>query len=103
MEFKNYSELLEYIDNNDNVKHILNYDNFAVVEIDNEFWYFEQGENDCDEFYKVELIAELIYDIENDIKIKTGDELHKLFDCDCCGECITDEDIRYMWFKEKEN
>lgn len=100
MNFNTYSELMQYIDNNyDKVEHILNYDDFAVARIGNELWYFEQGENDCDTFYKVKVIAQLIYDSTNDLQIKEASVLHTLFDCTCCGEYVNDNNIQYLWFK----
>lgn len=105
MQFKNYSELMQYIDNNYNkVDYILDYDDFAVVKIKqeiglDEYWFFEQGENDCDTFCKVEIMAQLIYDSVNDLQIKDANVLHQLFDCYCCGEYVNDFDISYLWFK----
>ena len=105
MKFNTYSELMEYIDNNfDKVEYILDYDDFAVVKMTNEigldeYWYFEQGENDCDIFGKVEIMAQLIYDTINDLQIKDASILHALFDCYCCGEYVNDNNIQYLWFK----
>lgn len=101
MKFKNYSELLQYIDNSTDIKYIVEYKDFAVVKINDEYWYFEQGENDCDEFYKVEIIAELNYSLGNDLLVN-GENMHELFDCACCGETDVDENgnIKYLWFKE---
>lgn len=106
MEFKTYSELMQYIDSNyDKVEYVLDYDDFAVVKILgwhfglDEYWYFEQGENDCDTFCKVEIMAELTYDVNNDLQIKDGNTLHTLFDCYCCGEQVNDNGIKYLWFK----
>lgn len=103
MDFKNYSELMQYIDNN-NVEYLLQYDDFAVVKINNEYWYFEQGENDCDEFCKVELIAKLDYNTQNDLQ-NNGKDMYNLFYCICCGETDVGDngDVSYLWFKEKEN
>ena len=94
-----YSELLEIVDNDENVEYILDYDDFAVVKIDDNYWYFEQGENDCDTFGKVEIMAELTYDANNDLQIKDASILHALFDCYCCGEYVNDNNIQYLWFK----
>lgn len=102
MEFENYSELMQYIDNN-NTKYLIQYNDFAVVEINDEYWYFEQGENDCDEFCKVELVAQLDYNTHNDLK-NNGEDMFELFDCDYCGETDIDDNgnVSYLWFKKKE-
>ena len=100
MNFNTYSELMQYIDSNyDKVEYVLDYDDFAVVKINDEYWCFEQGENDCDTFCKVEIMAQLIYDTINDLQIKDASILHSLFDCYCCGEYVNDNDIQYLWFK----
>lgn len=104
LHFESYSELMQYIDNEGfgKTKEILNYDNFAVVKIGEQYFYYEQGENDCDEFCEVELVARLDYNTQNDLKVN-GENMHELFDCLCCGETNIGEngEISYLWFKEK--
>ena len=34
----------------------------------------------------------------HDIKVKQG--LEQLFDCDCCGEWVGNDEIKYLWFKK---
>lgn len=94
-----------YIDGHwDTTDFILEYDDFMVVKIKidgtERYYYYETGTNDCDEFYEVEPVAVLTYNMLHDIKIKQG--LEHLFDCDCCGEHIGSESIKYLWFKKKK-
>lgn len=107
VKFNNYSELMEYIDaHDDKVETILDYEDFAVVKIDNQYFYYEVSENDADEFCEVEIIAKLKYDVIHDLKIPpetTGLTLSSLFDCFCCGEYVGDESISYLWFEETED
>ena len=39
----------------------------------------------------------------HDLLIKSGEELHGLFDCDMCGEHVEDDKILYMWFKKRSH
>ena len=102
----NYSEFCEYLNGEgyDRFEPVLSYDEFAVY-LDREtgrYYYLEGGENDADEFYEVELVATLFYNVNNDIRLERGETLDYLFDCCVCGEYITDDNIQYRWFKRKE-
>lgn len=89
----NHSEFSLYISEHD-LKPIIEYDDFEIYQVYYDFFYYS-----ADEFYELDIIASLSYDVNNDIKVKDGLELSKLFDCDCCGECVEDDDIYYLWFK----
>lgn len=95
-----YSEFCLWLDENDDkVEYILAYDDWSVVKIDGCYYYYEhETEGSSDTFIRVQPIAELHYNIVNDIK--TYKPLNYLFDCDVCGEQITDNEIIYWWFKE---
>ena len=101
-EFNTYNEFMKFIaDNTDEIQYILDYDDFAVVKITNEigldeYWFYS---NEEETYCKVEIMAELTYDVNNDLQIKDETILHTLFDCYCCGEQITDDEIKYLWFK----
>lgn len=64
------------------------------------YWYLEVGKNDASEFFEVEPIAELAYTVTADLRDDA--EPSELFDCDCCGEYVTDDGISYVWFKKVE-
>ena len=104
-----YSEFCEYIDGDgyDRFEHILGYDDFSVYKdaADDKYYYLEEGENDASDFFEVELIAQLTYSGEHDLKLPSqhaGERMSVMFDCDCCGEQVRDDDIVYLWFKRKE-
>lgn len=98
--FNTYSDLMQYMDENDDkVVDILNYDDFGVIMIGDQYWYYEKGINDCDEFYEVTIISKLIYNIFCDLLVGECDILHSLFNCDCCGEYVNGDNIQYLWFK----
>ena len=92
------NELLYLIIRQDNVSvsSILHYADFDVVKIDyghshvNEYYYISN-----DEVTKVEIIAQLEYDVV--CQPKEG-ELYDLFECLCCGEQIEDDGMRFLWF-----
>lgn len=100
--FNTYNEFMKFIaDNTDEIQYILDYDDFAVVEIINdiglhEYWFYS---NEEETYCKVEIMAELTYDVNNDLQIKDETILHTLFDCYCCGEQVKDNGIKYLWFK----
>lgn len=104
----NYSEFMKML--NDDVdgrfQLILDYEDFQAY-LDwkqSKYLYVECGENDASTIKELELVASLIYSIDNDIKIphdNTGEYMNKLFDCDVCGEYICDTNMQYLWFKLK--
>lgn len=96
----NYSEFCMFIaENDDVVECVLGYDDWSVVRVDSHFYYYEHEiEGSSDTFFEVKPIALLSYDVNNDIS--STDNLHILFDCDMCGEQITDDRIYYWWFKQ---
>lgn len=100
--FGSYSEFCLWItEHDDEVDYILEYDDWSVVLIDGQYWYYEhEFEGASDKYYQVEPIATLHYSIVNDIK--SDKHLDELFDCDMCGEQVTDDEIIYWWFKELE-
>ncbi|MEG2086126.1 MAG: hypothetical protein RR054_04450 [Clostridia bacterium] len=102
LKFNDYSELSLYIDEHYNeVEDIISYDNFSITKIGEQYFYMEESiEGDAEEFYEVEVIAELKYSIENDLNNEaTGASLAAMFECDCCGEYVTEDCIKYLWFK----
>lgn len=102
IQFNNYSEFCLWItDNDDEVDYILDYDDWSVVLIAGQYWYYEhEVMGDSDTFYQVIPVATLHYSIVHDIK--SHEHLHDLFDNDMCGESITSDAITYWWFKEVE-
>ena len=105
-EINNYSNFCRYYDDHDDeFEVILDYDDFQVIkhiETDS-YFYLEKSENDADEFYELELCAVLRYDICHDLLLDPDDAgvtMSCLFECDCCGERITDDFIEYLWFKQ---
>lgn len=82
---------------------ILGYDDFQVwlYTVTKKYYYLECGINNASECYEVKIIAPLQYDIKHDLQIDhitSGQILHELFLCDCCGEYVHDEGIEYLWF-----
>lgn len=97
-----YEAFSLYIMEND-LHPVVNYDDWEIYEIDGRYYYYECAqESDSDEFYEVELVAKLTYNVKNDINIKDGSTLSSLFNCDMCGESepSDDGDIYYGWFKK---
>lgn len=97
-----YYEVLELIDQ-DKVDLLVDYDEWQIwIDFKNgKYYYVETGENDADTAYEVQEIARLSYSVEHDLKIphdKAGIIMSELFDCCCCGECVTDDEILYLWF-----
>lgn len=83
---------------------LLDFEDFQVWVVDGlRYFYLESGVNDASDFYELELVAELTYDInhlwkDTDINCKV---LKNLFDNDCCGEVVSDKDVKLLWFKRK--
>lgn len=103
-----YAEFCNAIDEDDNLELILDYEDFCVWRdtLTGRYFYIETGENDASEFCELRLVAKLTYDVNNDLLVepsKGGETMSKLFNCDCCGEHITDDFIEYMWFKTVVN
>lgn len=103
-QIKTYSDLMLYIDEHwEDTEWLLDYDDFSVVKIKKDgqeiCYYYEKNINDCSEFYEVEPVAVLTYDMMHDLQIKEGETLKNLFICDCCGEWVGNENIKYLWFK----
>lgn len=101
-----YSEFCEAASSIETLVALLIYEDFCVYTdtISGRTFYLEQGENDASDFFELELVAKLTYDINHDLIINhdnAGDVLCQLFDCDCCGEVVVDKAIHYMWFKRK--
>lgn len=91
-------------DTEDRFRVILDYDDFQVWE-DTEthgYYYLERDENDASDFFEVVLVAVLTYSSIHDINEKNGERLSELFDCCCCGECVSDDKIEYLWFEQRE-
>ncbi len=103
-----YSEftLLLSEDIDDRFQLILDYDDFQIYgEISTgRYFYLECGDNDASDFFEVECVACLIYDVNHNLKIShdtAGIVLSELFDCDMCGEMVDGNNIQYLWFKTK--
>ena len=103
----NYSEFCQKLSEDvaDRYLLVLDYDDFQVWQdtYTNKYFYLEVSENDASDFFEVKVIARLIYDVNNDIKIpadETGRVMSELFDCCCCGEFVADNCIKYLWFDE---
>ena len=96
----NYSDFCLWIDENyDKVEYILDYDDWSVVLIDGKYYYYDhEFEGSSDECHEVEPVAKLYYNVINDLQ--TNQPLDYLFDCNVCGEQITNDEIIYWWFKE---
>lgn len=104
----NYSEFCEYLDGDgyDKFETILEYDEFCVYReiATGKYFYLEGGENDASDFFEVEPIATLIYDVNHDINEEDVQEhLIGLFECSCCGEYVKDDCIEYIWFQQVED
>lgn len=106
MEYSEFTLLLSE-DVNDRFQLILDYDEFNIYmdTATGRYFYLESGENDASDFFEVERIACLTYDIMHDLQIppdEAGIRMSELFECDMCGEMINDNNIQYLWFKKKE-
>lgn len=92
-----YDEFTVYIYSN-NIDPVREYDDFDIYYIDGHYYYFYTA-FDKDEFYEVEEVALLEYSCVDDI-LFDGVILSTLFECDVCGEQITDDRIYYGWYKK---
>jgi hypothetical protein len=93
-----YTEFTVYIYSN-HVYPIISYDDFEIYYIDGRYYYYYTG-FDKDEFYEVEEIAALDYSCTDDLLIPDSAILSTLFECDICGEIVTDDNIYYGWYKK---
>ena len=82
-------------------KLILDYDEFKVLRNTTSGKYKAINEEGYMADEELELCAILVYDTNHDV-IDNGILLSSLFDCDYSGEQITDNNIIYYWFKNKE-
>jgi len=85
----------------DDYKLILDYDEFKVLRNTTSGKYKAINEEGYMTDEELELCAILVYDTNHDV-IDNGILLSSLFDCDYSGEQITDNNIIYYWFKNKE-
>lgn len=93
-----YLEFTVYIYSN-SIYPVTSYDDFEIYYIDGRYYYYYTGV-DADEFYEVEEIALLDYSYTDDLLIKDPVLLSTLFECDVCGELVTDDRIYYGWYKK---
>lgn len=77
---------------------ILDYEDWAVYynPLSNSFIYLDK---DTDDWKDLELVATLIYTLDNQPKC-ADTHLFEMFDNFCCGERVEDNYIYYQWFKE---
>lgn len=54
-------------------------------------------DKNTNEFFYLDLVAKLTYSIND----TPTDEFDTLFNNDCCGECVYEDRIEFLWFKEK--
>ena len=106
----NYSDFCLTLAESENFELVLDYGElfFRIYKdlSENRYFYLEYNENDASDFYEVELLARLIYDVNHDLKIphhEAGMVMSELFECDCCGEVVYDDHIEYLWFKNKRH
>lgn len=102
-----YSDFCSAIseDTDDRFRVVLEFEDFQIWAVDGvRYFYLESGENDASDFYELELVASLNYDISH--LWKDSDEnckmLANLFDNDYCGEVVSGNEIRLLWFKRKQ-
>lgn len=100
MKFKDYSELALYVEEHDDtVECVVGCENFSVVKINNEYWYYEHPvEDDSDVFYEVTPIATAQYTVAHTPNYKI---LHRAFAYDVCGEQECGHDVFFWWFIKK--
>ena len=98
----NYSEFCLWItENDDKAEYILEYGDWSVVKIEGRYYYYEHEiEGDSDEFFEVQPVASLHYDVDHsDVRMKN---LFEVFEYIVSGEQVTDDEIIYWWFEEVE-
>ena len=66
-------------------------------------YYYYTVDFEDEEIYKceVEVVASLLYDVNHDVA--ANKDLDGLFECDVCGEHVTDDFIEYLWFNFKDD
>lgn len=102
-----YSEFCVAIseDTSNRFRVVLEFEDFQIWSVDGvRYFYLETDENDASDFYELELVASLNYDIShlwND-SAENCKMLADLFDNDYCGEVVSDDEIRFLWFKRKQ-
>lgn len=103
-----YSEFCLAIseDTSNRFRMLFEFDDFQVWVVDGErYFHLETGENDASDFYELELVASLNYDAKYLWLVWTDENrrvFENLFDNDCCGEVVSDDEIRLLWFKRKQ-
>jgi hypothetical protein len=93
-----YIEFTAYIYSN-GIHPVISYDDFEIYYIDCHYYYYYTG-FDKDEFYEVEEIAALDYSCVDDLLLPDATILSTLFECDVCGEMVTDDRISYGWYRK---
>lgn len=90
--------LKDFIDKGFSV--VLRYPDFYVLEDKQGAYYLVSNDTNW-ELVEVECIATLSYNVRNDINwnVEIENAINSMFDCDVCGECVRDNDIKYLWFK----
>lgn len=73
----------------------------VVQDVKTHEYTYVNFDEDEPEVYQVKLIASLAYDILHDVN-DDGSTLEGLFSNCCCGEQVTDDEIRYLWFDYEE-
>lgn len=102
--FKNYTDFCKFFEKNEDFFMIvLDYEDFVVYQYYSQYFFVNKSETDIDLVYELEEVARLSYDVKHDFQIKDAETLHSMFDCDVCGEQVTNNYINYLWFKEVKN
>ncbi len=95
--------LNDVLKHSENIEIVLDYADWQIIRIEHQFFCYSielSGNNrGCIVFSEVHPVACLEYSITGDA-IPDGEALSQLFENDVCGEQVTDENIRYWWFKE---
>lgn len=93
-----YTEFTVYVYSN-SIYPVTSYDDFDIYYIDGHYYYHYTG-LDKDEFYEVDEVAALDYSCVDDFLLPDSTILSTLFECDVCGEVVTDDRIYYGWYKK---